>query len=226
MRAGSVMIAAVAVALSAPAQALATPADIAATHAYVNADYALARASVARLGAEQARIQRFNAKLAGECPRLGAESPENEASQPVSHEVAVALWSLAYGTAAGPIASFAHTVKRLRWSNPKITRVAQRYARDLSELATLPLPNLCEDVRSWRASGFRVIPAAVVSLVQRVEAIQPSTVPARLLAPFERGTDAATAARTRLLERKLQENEWEVGQTDWLQVLDTLGLKP
>ena len=208
----------------APAQALAAHRDVAATHAYIQANYALARISVAQMRPTQAKIERFNSKLALECPGIGAGTLQNEASQPVSYEVAAALWSLDYGTIAGPIRTFLNTVGRLRWSNAKITRLAKAYARTLNELATLPLPDLCQEVRAWKASGFQIVPAATVSTVRHVEAIEPRQVPARLLAPYERGADAGIWARTRGLEAKLSEQEFQVGQTDWIQVLQTLGL--
>jgi len=208
----------------APAHATATPQDIAATHAYIAANYALAQASVARIGPAQAKIERLNNDLAHECPRVGTGSPENEASQPVSHEVVVALWSLLYGTDAGPIRTFLHTVRHLRWSNHAITRTAETYASNLHELSTVPLPNLCADIRSWKESGFQIISAATVSLVRRVEAIEPKTIPPRLLAPYERGADARILEHTTRLEKRLEENEFVVGQSDWIQVLETLGL--
>jgi hypothetical protein len=208
----------------APAPAIAAPEDLTATHAFIQANYALDQALVARIGAAQAKIERTNSNLERECPHAGIGSPENEASQPISHEVVVALWSLDYGTDAGPIRTFLETAKRLRWSNHSIVRLAQGYARGLHELATLPLPNLCESVRSWKASGFQVIPAATVSLVRRVEAIEPKPIPPRLLAPYERGSDATILARTMRLEMRLEENEFVVGQSDWIQMLGTLGL--
>ncbi len=211
---------------AAPAQAIASPQDIAATHAYIQANYALAQASVARISQTQAKIERLNGALAQECPLVGTGSPENEESQPVSHEVAVALWSLKYATDAGPTRTFLNATGRLRWSNGSITRAVGRYAGDLHDLASVPLPNLCADVRSWKASGFRIVPAAVVSLVARVEAIEPTTIPRRLLSPFERGVDAGVLARTMSLETKLEENEFLVGQLDWYQLLATLGLNP
>jgi len=66
-----------------------------ATHAYIRANYALARVAVARIPISEARIQDFNRKLAAQCPQAGRGTPINEASQPMSYEVAVALWSLA-----------------------------------------------------------------------------------------------------------------------------------
>ena len=195
-----------------------------ATHAYIRANYALARVAVARIPISEARIQDFNRKLAAQCPQAGRGTPINEASQPMSYEVAVALWSLAYGADAGPIRKFLDTVKPLNWSSPRISRAARSYADELNALATLPLPDLCTDVRAWTASGFQTIPANVAALDRRVEAIEPHPVPNAWLAPYEQGADAALAARTRKLEKKISETEFEVGQDDWIQVTGTLGL--
>jgi hypothetical protein len=208
----------------APAQAIATPQDVAATHAYIAASYSLAQASVAAIGPAQAKIERLNSALAHACPLVGSGSLEDEASQPMSYEVAVALWSLMYGTDAGAIRRFLDATRRLHWSNHAITRTAERYARSLHELATLPLPDLCAEVSSWKASGFRVIPASTLSLVARVEAIELNPISPRLLASYERGVDASTLARTMRLEKTLEENEFAAGQNDWIQVLQTLGL--
>jgi hypothetical protein len=219
----AVPIAAIAL-LLAPSAALASQQDLTATHAYVKANYALSRAGVARIRTAQAGVEALDRKLGAECPLVGKGTPETEASQPMSYEVAVALWSVAYGTNAGPIRTFAKALRPLRWSNPRITRLAQSYAGSLVALATLPLPDLCADVRAWTASGFRVVPAHVAELDRRVEAIEPNPVAPKLLAPYERGADASVVANTRRLEVKLAENEFVLGQDDWIKVLKTLGL--
>ena len=211
--------------LWAPAQASARSNDLAATHAYIQASYRLARASVALIGPVERKIQLLKEKLAQECPLIGAGSPENEASQPMAHEVADALWSIEYGAAAGPIASFVKAVGHLRWSSGATTRIAGTYARNLHELATLPLPPLCEDVRAWKATGFQTMPPRTASRAARVDAIEPRPIPPRLLARFERGGDAGMLARTKALETTIAENEFIVGQTDWIHVLETLGLQ-
>jgi hypothetical protein len=223
MRACSILLVTLALGL-APAQSLASPGDISATHSYIEANYALAKAEVAAIGPAQAKFEQLNRQLAGECPRAGAGSPQNEASQPMSLEVWVAFWSLAFGTNAHAIQAFANTVGRLRWNKDAITRAAETYAKDLNELASLPLPHLCSDVLSWKANGFQTISAAVLSLVGHAEAIEPKPVSTRLLAPYERGADASILARTKPLEKKLAENEFIAGQSDWIQVLDTLAL--
>ena len=207
-----------------PAPAGATPQDVAATHAYIQAGYALARVSVASLHRVQARIESYDRRLRRECPGVGAGSPEDEASQVASNEVADALWSIGYGTDAPQIHAFLEKTRGLRWSNPAITRAAHAFAGDLNQLATSPLPDLCSDVAAWKQTAFQDFPAASATLVSRIQAIEPIAVPARLLTPYERGSDAATYARTTNLEGQIGEFEFVHGQADWDQMLETLGL--
>jgi hypothetical protein len=206
-------------------EAVAAPVDSASTHAYIRANYAYSRATLARIHAAHAKIAVFTARLARECPNVGKESPENEASQPMSYEVAVALWSIAYDVDAGPIRAFARAIGGLRWSNPKLTRLARGYAGDLQKLVALPMPDLCDDVTAWRESAYRTMPAGTLQLTARVEAIQPHTIPARLLPPYASAADRRTLALTGRLERKIKDNETVVGWDEWERALTTLGLK-
>ena len=211
---------------TAPSPALASSRDVAATHTAIVAGYALARAGVATITVAQSKIQSFNRKLAAECPGIGSGAPENEASQPMSHEVAVALWSIAYGSAAGPIKRFATAIRPLRWTSARINRVARNLVANLTALATIPLPDLCGDVRAWKASGFTTIPRHVAELVSRVESLGLPQIPWRLLSRYMRGDDARRVAYIRRAERKIAEAEFVKGQSDWYLVLQTLGLPP
>jgi hypothetical protein len=207
-----------------PATASATPEDIASTHAYIRANYAFARATNARTGAAQAKVDALNQQLGEECRGAGAGSPQNEESQKISYEVVAALWSTTYSTDAGPINTFVDAVKRLHWSNPRIARLAQRYATSLHELATLPMPNICSDIAAWKASSFKTVPATTTQLVHHVEEIEGKTVPSPLLAPYEKPADRAILASTIRLEAKLERTETVVGLDDWNRTLETLGL--
>jgi len=208
----------------APATALAAPQDVASTHAYIQAYSALTRSRAAKFGAIQAKVDRFNATLAHECPLIGTGSLQDEASQRVTAEVAAALWSIEYGTDAGPIRTFVNAVKRLRWSNRAITRTAQKYANDLRVLASIPLPNLCRDVGAWKANGFQTLPASTVAIDDRVEGIEPKPVSQQLLAPYERGGDASLMAQAVRQQLGLEEREFTTGLHDLLKVLATLAL--
>src|ERR1700727_1465300 len=224
MRARSTIIATLLALGLMPATAIATPQDSASTHAYIQANFALARAAEASVGPTEASIARLNQKLGQECPKAGAGSPENDESQKASYEVAGALWSISYGAVAGPIRTFARAVRPLRWSNPKLTRLAQAYATSLSELAALPIPNLCGDVHTWSTNDFRMMPAATISFDQHVESIEGHTIPARLLLPYERPADKGILARTMRLETKLEHTETVAGFNDWDSLLENLGL--
>jgi hypothetical protein len=208
----------------APASALAAPQDVASTHAYIQAYSALTRARAARFGAIQAKVDQLNGRLARECPLIGTGSLQDEASQRVTAEVAAALWSIEYGTDAGPIRTFVNAVKRLRFSNRAITRVAQKYANDLRVLSTIPLPNLCGDVGTWKANGFQTLPATTVAIDNRVEGIEPKPVPQQLLAPYERGSDASLMTQAVRQQLSLEEREFTTGLHDVLKVLATLAL--
>jgi hypothetical protein len=210
----------------APSPALASSSDFATTHTAIVAGYALARAAVATINVAQSKIESFNRRLTAECPGVGSGAPETEASQPMSHEVAVALWSIAYGSAAGPIKTFAKAIRPLRWTSARINRLARGFVANLTGLATIPLPDLCGDVRAWRASGFTAIPGHVTELDSRVESLELPEISWSLVAPYVRKGDAGLVAYIRRAERKIAEAEFVLGQRDWYQVLQTLGLPP
>jgi hypothetical protein len=208
----------------APTTAMATTRDGAATHAYIRANYALTRATKAKVKAAQANIEAEIRKLGEECPNVGAGSPQDEESQHLSYEVVVTLWSTSYATDAGPIRTFANAVRRLHWSNPQLTRRAQRYARSLQALATLRTPGICADVNTWKASGFTTVPSGTIQLDRRVEAIETKTIPPSLLARYEQPADKSILATTTRIETQLEQVETVVGFNDWDQALETLGL--
>jgi hypothetical protein len=210
----------------APARAPANSQDLAATHSAIVAGYALARAGVATINVAQSRVETFNRKLAVECPGAGSGTPETEASQPMSHEVAAALWSIAYGSAIGPIERFARAMKPLHWTNARINRDAHAFIANLTALATIPLPDLCADLRAWTASGFTTVPRNVTELDRRVERLELPEIPWTLVDPYVRGGDAGLVAYIKRAERQIAEAEFVLGQADWYQVLRTLGLPP
>jgi hypothetical protein len=210
----------------APSAAAASSSDLAATHTAIVAGYALARAGVATINVAQTKIEGLNRRLAAECPGIGSGAPETEASQPMSHEVAVALWSIAYGSAAGPINTFAKAIRPLRWTSARLNRSARSFVANLTALATIPLPDLCGDVRAWRASGFTAIPQRVIELDGRVESLELPEIPWRLVARYVRKGDAGLVAYIKRAERKIAEAEFVLGQNDWYQLLQTLGLPP
>jgi hypothetical protein len=208
--------------LSAPAQA--ATGDVASTRAYIVANLNFARASLVLEKAGRAAAARLNDKIRGECPGVGKGAPEDEEAEKPAYEVAGALWSVTYASDAGPIRTFVKAVRPLRWSNAKITRLAQYYASTMQGLSTLPLPNLCGDVRAWSASGFKTVPASTLSFDAHVESLEGHAVPQRLLAPYEDPAEKRMAAQTQTLENDAERAEFVEGSNDWVILLETLGL--
>src|SRR5437763_5678664 len=119
MMRGSIAIG-VLLAVAAGVPAAAAASNVSETHAYIQANYALEKAGVARIPAIQAKVGQLNASLSQQCRGAGKGAPELEVTQPLSHEVVAALWSIAYGTSAQPIAAFVAKAKHLRWSNGRL----------------------------------------------------------------------------------------------------------
>jgi hypothetical protein len=86
------------------------------------------------------------------------------------------------------------------------------------------MPDICGDVRAWTASGFKTIPAATIVFDRRLDAIGASTIPARLLEPYEPPSLKSLAQRASRLELQLEHIETSIGFNDWNQMLETLGL--
>jgi hypothetical protein len=186
----------------------------------------LAHAAVANIAVAQAKIQAYDRRLGSECPGVAKGAPEFDSTQPMSHEVSSALWSIAYGAVAGPIHRFARAVSGLRWTSARFTRVTHTLAANLTGLASIPLPDLCADVRAWTASGFTAVPQRIVALDEHVEALEVPAVPWGLVARYVSGADAGRLAYIKRAETKTTEAEFTIGQHDWYQVLGTLALPP
>jgi hypothetical protein len=207
-----------------PAGAGATPQDVASTHAYVAAAYTALHATVTKWSAVEAQIHKLDLKFQAECPQVGAGSPQSEEEQKMSYEVAGALWATGYHTETKVVHAFVKVVGRLRWSNPTITRDAHNFARGLHEMTALPIPDLCGDVRSWGAGGFKAVPATTQQFVRRVEAIEVKEIPRKLLAPYVQPADKGLVKRTERLATQFEELEFMRGQDDWNTLLQTLAL--
>jgi hypothetical protein len=207
-----------------PAGAAATSQDVASTHAYLVAAYAALHATVTTWSSVEAQIHKLDLRFQAECPAVGAGSPQSEEEQKLSYEVAGALWATGYRTDAKIVQAFVKVVGRLQWSNPAITRSAHKFARGLHEMTLIPIPDLCGDVRSWIAGGFKAVSPTTQQFVRRVEAIEVKEVPRRLLAPFVQPADRGLRARDERLATQFEELEFKRGQDDWNALLEVLAL--
>src|SRR6202050_3058888 len=121
-----------------PASAVAAPQDVASTDVYLAAASIDLRAAIASMPTTiDASVAALNRGYAAECPRVAAGSIQDEAADPMTYEVAGALWSTAYHTDAKIVQAFDAAVRPLRWSNPTITRDVDSYAASLHQLSVL-----------------------------------------------------------------------------------------
>lgn len=207
-----------------PVGAAAAPRDVASTHTYLVAAYAALHAVVTKWSSVEADVHKLDLRFHAECPDVGAGSPQSEEEQKLSYEVAGALWATGYHTDAKIVQAFVKAVSPLRWSNPAITRSARKFTAGLHEMTLLPIPDLCGDVRSWGAGGFKAVPATTQQYDRRVEAIEVKEIPRRLLVPYVQPADRGLRTRTERLATQFEELEFKRGQDDWNMLLETLAL--
>jgi hypothetical protein len=223
---GKTVLVAVALTLGlAPAGAIAASQDVASTDAYLAAASTDLRLAIASMPTTiDASVDALNRRYAGECPKVAAGSIQDEAADPMTFEVAGALWSTAYHTDAKIVDSFDAAVKPLRWSNATITRDVDSYAASVHELSVLALPDLCGDLRAWAATGFSSVPSTTTQVDRHVEAIEGHPLPLGLLAPYEGPAQRALAAHVASLESRFEELEGELSQKWFDETLETLAL--
>jgi hypothetical protein len=206
------------------ASAASSSRDVAATHAYLVADHAILHTAVSNWSAVEASIAKLDARYRGECFHVGMGSPQSEEEQKLSLEVAGALWSVGYRTNASAVRRFLASVGHLSWSNGAIDRSARALIKSLREMITLATPDLCTDVHTWAAGGYKAVPTDVDSYAKHVEAIEINQIPRRLLAPYLHGADVALAAGDERLNRRFEELEFVHGQDQWNRLLEVLAL--
>jgi hypothetical protein len=198
--------------------------DVSASHTYVVADNALARESAANIPKVKRLITRYKERLKGECRKIAAGSPQNSESWHMSYEIAGALWSLSFGADSRAIHRFAHTVDRLRWSDPAIAHKVRRYAKTLVGLAALPMPHVCSDVMAWKESGYETVPAYTLHFDAHAEALEPYVLPVSLIEPYLEASEKTIVQKTQRLERKLLNTETSVGGNAWFALVEALDL--
>jgi hypothetical protein len=195
----------------APPAALANAGDEAATQALARATNTLVRAASPDVSKGLAAAERYGSRIASQCPRVAAGSPENHQSEQLDDELIGAMTIAGYSTAAAPIATFAHAVRSLHWSDAKLTRTVKTFAAKLQKLSTLALPNVCGDIQAWAASGFATLPASTVKFVPHYLAVTPEAeeVPLmiHLLMPYASPSDFPILRRVERLEARLGEAE-------------------
>lgn len=161
----------------ATAAARANTGDAAATHAYLEAKIALHRATANQEPAELKAIAALEAQVKAECPRVLAEAPPsddakaNRSERAILDEVTAATVGAAEHVGHSAAARFARIVRRLRWSNPKLTKLLRSLAVEQSVQSAIPTPDLCADLKFWVASGYTAVSAGTKRYLHRLSAV-------------------------------------------------------
>jgi hypothetical protein len=198
--------------------------DVSSTHTALTAAYTSLRAIVNTWPGEEASFHELDLKFAAECPDVAAGSPQNASEQRLSYEVAGALWAVGYRKDANIVNAFIKAISPLRWSVAALTRRAHEFITGLREMLALSVPDLCGDIRSWIASGYRTVPASTLQFDEHVEAINVEIPLPRLVLAYVQPVDKGLFRRTEHLLTRFDELEFSTGQTAWISLLETLGL--
>jgi hypothetical protein len=207
-----------------PATAGATSRDVTSTHTYLTASYTVLHTAVSTWSSVEASIHSLDLRFHAECPDAGAGSPEDAEEEKLSYEVTGALWATGYHTDAAIVRTYVHTVDRLTWSNPLITRDARRLTRGLQEMVGLQVPDLCADISAWHANDFGPMPADVEPYDQHVEGIEIHEIPWGLIAPYVPPAEKPLLNRVKQVATRFDELEFVRGQDDWIALLEVVGL--
>lgn len=158
--------------LAAPTDALATSADTAPTRAYVLAARTLVDDLVRNVGAGQAAAGALVARVRAECPDVLTGAPADENATTISKELTdgtLLEFTLVDLAAAR---RFLRRTRTLHWADGLIERRVLRRRAALDAELTLTPPNMCADLRSWAAGGFRTAPPGAAAFVRSYERAQ------------------------------------------------------
>ena len=173
--------------------------NAAATQKYIQANYALVQAGASKLGAARAALRAVRSQIEGECPRAAAESPQNPESTELSNEIIGAMVTNAYRTDVPAGQSFVRAASGPSLEQPQAHEHDPFLVSRLKVLIGLAPPNVCADIRSWVASGYRTLPATTIRFDQQ---FMPNWVAIgelpSALGPYERASQRAVIDRTAL----------------------------
>jgi hypothetical protein len=181
--------------------------NIASTHRFVGAQYAALLAADANSGAREAAVTRFVSKVSKECPNVGLGSPRDKVTTMVNEGVSSAVViALSQGEKHAD-ERFVRTVAALKWTDNTVKHAVMVLISGLRTEVSIPEPALCQDLKAWAGSAFRIVPADLVRANSEiVRTSESSAVLQRLLARYERPGDLALVRRMRPLVRKVAES--------------------
>jgi hypothetical protein len=198
--------------------------DVPTTEAYVRADYALVSTGHRLIPTAHARILALRQRLRSECPSVVVGSPQNEDSETLTWELIGAMTIAGYQPGLAAAAKFSRAVSKLTWSDAPLTRAVRRYMRQGLAQVRTPPPDVCGDLRAWKASGYTALPATTIHFRQTFyeNYVAIGFMP-KQLARFVPASQKALVQRARHYEEALAEFEAHEVET-FGSIIDSLGL--
>jgi hypothetical protein len=198
--------------------------DVASTEAYVRADYALVSTGHRLIPTAHARILALRRRLHSECPSVIAGSPQNEDSEALTWELIGAMTIAGYQPGLAAATKFSRAVSRLSWSDASLTRAVRKYTRQGLAQVRTPPPDVCGDLRAWKASGYTALPATTIHFKQTFyESYVAIGFMPKQLARFVPASLKALAQRARHYEEAIAEFEAHEVET-FGAIIGSLGL--
>jgi hypothetical protein len=174
--------------------------DAAATQAYLEARLALRRAEAAHASAELHAVDALAETVKAECPAVLQDEPESASGGEISLELQDAIFGATERVEHAADERFYRTVRRLRWSNPRLTKLLHDLALEQAEQSGVPAPPLCADLRFWVGSDYTATSTATKHHLQRWNAIsaigiEPEPKTAHRLSRYEDKADQLLAKK-------------------------------
>ena len=119
---------------------------------------------------------------------------------------------------------FSRAVSKLSWSDASLTRAVRKYTRQGLAQVRTPPPDVCGDLRAWKASGYTALPATTIHFRQTFyeNYVAVGFMP-KQLARFVPASQRALAQRARHYEEAISEFEAHEVET-FGAIISSLGL--
>jgi hypothetical protein len=237
-----------ALAILAPASTATSPTDRAAAHAYLIAEYEYARSVLANGSASRATAEGFARTLGTECPGVLKGAPTLEGGlllgprtarsrgeiarkvhqiEALRSEIARSELAAFYAPDVPARVALLSAQSKLVFSDPRVQTIITEGLTVRGPRLGLSAAQVCDDLRLWRASGFRTIPPQARVLEQTGRDEEVSSAGTRsldeALKPYEGPAERKLLTQTGELEEGFLEY-YEAGYRIDRALLRTLGI--
>jgi len=111
-------------------------------------------------------------EVAAQCPSAFLYAPRDTAFEELGEEMGEAEWYAGAAPVRPLTGAFAQAIGKLRWSNPRLTRLVRSEAADERAYAALVLPDVCSPIEAWKTSDYAELPPSVGEFLAHIEQIE------------------------------------------------------